>query len=50
MLKQIFGSRPATRIDVLLAAGAAVMAVINFANVRHEYKTQQDITEKENNE
>lgn len=49
MLKQIFGSRPATRIDVILAAGAAVMAVVNFINVRHEYKSEQDNNEKEIN-
>jgi hypothetical protein len=47
MLKGIFGSRPANKIDVLLAAGAAVMAVTAFFNTFHEFKTEQD-NKKEN--
>lgn len=46
MLKSIFGTRPATRVDVVLAAGAAVMAVINFINIKQQYKTEQE--EEEN--
>lgn len=47
MLKGIFGSRPANKIDVFLAAGAAVMALAGLINTYSEYKSEQD-TEKEN--
>ena len=46
MLKGIFGSRPANKVDIILAAGAAVMAVAGFFNTYHEYKAAQ--AEKEN--
>lgn len=48
MLKQLFGSRPTTRMDVYLAAGAAVMAVINAISVRQQYNTEQDTINEEN--
>lgn len=47
MLKGIFGSRPANKMDIVLAAGAAVMAVVGLLNTVHEYKSEQN-TEKEN--
>jgi hypothetical protein len=46
MLKGIFGSRPANKMDVFLAAGAAVMALVGLANTIQEYKSAE--AEKEN--
>lgn len=46
ILKQIFGSRPTTKIDVYLAAGAAAMALINFASVKMQYNTEQNENEE----
>jgi len=48
MLKGIFGNRPANKMDVLLAAGAAVMAIVGLANTFHEYKSAE--AEKENDQ
>lgn len=45
-LKGLFGSRPANKFDVVLAAGAAVMAIAGFFNTYHEFKTAE--AEKEN--
>ena len=41
MLKQLFGTRPTTKADVYLAAGAAVIAVVKFFDTRHQYKQEQ---------
>jgi hypothetical protein len=46
MIKQFFGNRPTTKMDIYLAAGAAVMAAIHFVSVKQQYKTEQE--EKEN--
>jgi hypothetical protein len=46
MFKGLFGSRPTTKSDVVLAAGAAVMAVWKAADVLNQYKKEHD-TEKE---
>lgn len=46
MIKKImaqFGKRPTTKMDVYLAAGAAVMAVAHFIDVKKQYKTEQNI-------
>ena len=40
MLKQFFGKRPTTRGDVILAAGAAVMAVFKAFDVYNGYKSE----------
>lgn len=45
MRKRLFGVRPTNKVDVYLAAGAAVMAVIGFFGTLQEYKEEQ---EKEN--
>lgn len=42
MLRQLLGSRPTTKMDVYLAAGAAVMAVAHFFSVKNQYHTEQD--------
>lgn len=46
-IKNLMGSRPTTKSDVVLAAGAAVMAVWKAADVFNQYKTEQE--EKELN-
>lgn len=38
-----FGARPTTKMDVYLAAGAAVMAVAHFIDVKKTYKSEQNI-------
>lgn len=48
MIKGLFGNRPTTRVDIILAAGAAVIAVVHFFDVKHQYKTEND--EKKENE
>lgn len=48
MLKQLFGTRPTTKMDVILAAGAAVMAVANFISIKKQYQTEQEDTNEEN--
>lgn len=48
MLKQIFGSRPTTKFDVYLTAGAAVMAVLKAFDVHRQYKSEQDNKTEEN--
>lgn len=45
IVKQFFGSRPTTKIDVFLAAGAAVMAVVHFVDVKKQYQTEQEENE-----
>lgn len=50
MIKTIFaqfGNRPTTKVDVYLAAGAAVMAAIHFIDVKRQYKTEQEEKEIE---
>ena len=49
MIKQIFGSRPTTKLDVYLAAGAAVIAAINFIGVKQQYTEEHTTDNKENN-
>lgn len=44
MLKNLFGKRPTTKSDVILAAGAAVMAVWKAFDVFNEYKAEQAAT------
>jgi len=41
MFKHLFGNRPTTKLDVYLAAGAAVIAVIHFFDVKQQRKTEQ---------
>lgn len=41
MFKGLFGSRPTTKSDVVLAAGAAVMAVWKAVDVFNQYKAEQ---------
>lgn len=46
MIKTImgqFGKRATTKVDVYLAAGAAVMAVLHFVDVKKQYKSEQNI-------
>lgn len=42
MRKRLFGVRPTNKVDVYLAAGAAVMAVIGFFGTLQEYKSEQE--------
>lgn len=42
MLRQLFGNRPTTKLDVYLAAGAAVMAAIHFVGVKQQFKSEQE--------
>ena len=42
MLKQIFGSRPTTRIDVVLGYAAAAMAVISAINIHHQFNNESE--------
>lgn len=46
MLKAIFGQRPTNKVDVILAAGTAVMAVVGALSTYREYKTEQDKKEE----
>lgn len=41
MLKQFFGNRRTTRIDVLVGIGGAVLAVIHAVGVTQQYKSEQ---------
>lgn len=41
MLKGLFGKRPVTKADVVLAAGAAVMAVWKAFDTYNEFKTEK---------
>lgn len=49
MFKTLFGKRPTTKSDVILAAGAAVMAVWKAFDVFNEYKSEQANIEIEEN-
>jgi len=42
-LKDLFGARPTTKSDVVLAAGAAVMAVWKAFDVFNQYKNENPI-------
>lgn len=46
MRRKLFGVRPTNKLDVYLAAGAAVMAIAAFFGTLQEYKSEQE--EKEN--
>lgn len=50
MFKQLFGSRPTTKWDVYLAAGAAAMALIKAIDVHNQYKKEHSINENKENE
>lgn len=41
MLRSLFGARPTTRGDVILAVVAGVMAVFHAADVAHQFKQEQ---------
>jgi hypothetical protein len=47
MLKKLFGARPTNQVDVLVAAAAAGLAVINYFGVRADYKAEQAKKENE---
>lgn len=42
MLKQIFGSRPTTKFDVIFAVGAALLAIGKAVDTHHTYKSEQE--------
>lgn len=41
MLKDLFGKRATTRVDIVLAFGAAIMAAVKAVDVLNTYKTEQ---------
>lgn len=47
MLKQLFGKRPTSKADVILAGAAVVIAAVKFIDVKKQYKTEQDQNKKE---
>jgi len=42
LLKQIFGSRPTTKVDVAIGVGAAIFGVLKAADTIHQYKKEQE--------
>ena len=48
MFKGLFGQRPTTKSDVVLAAGAAVMAVWEAFDVFNQYKAENNPQIEEN--
>lgn len=42
MLKSLFGRRPTTRGDVIIAVVAAAMAIFHAVDVSHQFKTEQE--------
>lgn len=47
MRKRLFGVRPTNKVDVYMSAGTAVLAIIGFFGVLHEYKSEQKSSENQ---
>lgn len=47
MFKGLMGKRPTNKSDVVMAVGAAVLAVWKAFDTYHEYKQESENTEKE---
>lgn len=41
LIKSMFGKRPTTKGDVIVAVGAAIIAVFKAVDVHREYKAEQ---------
>lgn len=46
MMKQIFGKRPTTKMDVVIAFGAAIFAAAGAVDRLKQYKSEQETTEE----
>jgi len=47
MLKSLFGRRPTTRGDVIIAVVGVVVAAFHATDVIHQFKSEQDTEEQE---